>query len=366
MSETFKANQYHAQLRHRLLVTACAMALLSAVTIREAKADDADHPVLWIELGGAFDQISDGDTRWLPPNMTPSISKPPPGPFGRMPTAGYDADLKISFTPDDSDWIFSAAVRYGRAIRGPKKTHDQSYHFTVQTQSSAPIKYNLTNWDFANTAQRSRATYAIVDFQAGKDMGLGFFGGKSTLSGGIRVAKLNENAEGHLTAFISAPGKYSPREAVHKAAFAAKRSFEGLGPSVYWDGSTPFAGTLSEGFSFDWGANAAILFGRQKTDLSLRTRDARYYPGAGYPLYTSGTVKVLSQSTNTPSRNRTVIVPNIGGFAGLSWHLPNAKISLGYRADFFFGAIDGGLASAKTETRGFYGPFATLSVGIGG
>ncbi len=353
MSETFKANQYHAQLRYRLLVTASAMALFSTVALRDAKAGDTDHPVLWIELGGAFDQISDGDTRWLPPNMTPSISKPPPGPFGRMPTAGYDADLKVSFTPDDSDWIFSAAVRYGRAIRGPKKTHDQSYHFTVQTQSSAPIKYNLTNWDFANTAQRSRATYAIVDFQAGKDMGLGFFGGKSTLSGGIRVAKLNENAEGHLTAFISAPGKYSPGEAGAQSSVCRETQLRRAWAIGLLGRVDAFLqARYPKGFSFDWGANAAILFGRQKTDLSLRTRDARYYPGAGYPLYTSGTVKVLSQSTNTPSRNRTVIVPNIGGFAGLSWHLPNAKVSLGYRADFFFGAIDGGSLRRKRKRAG--------------
>jgi|HubBroStandDraft_2_1064218.scaffolds.fasta_scaffold44336_3 hypothetical protein len=46
--------------------------------------------------------------------------------------------------------------------------------------------------------------------------------------------------------------------------------------------------------------------------------------------------------------------------------LQNFKVSAGYRADFFFGAMDGGLDTAKKENVGFYGPFATISVGLGG
>ncbi len=57
-------------------------------------------------------------------------------------------------------------------------------------------------------------------------------------------------------------------------------------------------------------------------------------------------------------------MPNVGGFAGLSYNFPNAKVSIGYRGDFFFGAIDGGLDTTQKETRGFYGPFATISVGF--
>jgi hypothetical protein len=59
-------------------------------------------------------------------------------------------------------------------------------------------------------------------------------------------------------------------------------------------------------------------------------------------------------------------VPNIGGMAGLSLKFPNAKVSLGYRADFFFGAMDGGIDIAHKENVGFYGPFAAISIGLGG
>ena len=69
--------------------------------------------------------------------------------------------------------------------------------------------------------------------------------------------------------------------------------------------------------------------------------------------------------TETFARSRNVTVPNLGGYAGLSVNYSNAKISFGYRADEFFGAMDGGQATAKKENRGFYGPYANISIGLG-
>jgi hypothetical protein len=41
-------------------------------------------------------------------------------------------------------------------------------------------------------------------------------------------------------------------------------------------------------------------------------------------------------------------------------------MSVGYRADFFFGAMDTGLDTRDRETRSFYGPYASVSIGLGG
>jgi hypothetical protein len=57
-------------------------------------------------------------------------------------------------------------------------------------------------------------------------------------------------------------------------------------------------------------------------------------------------------------------VPNVGGFAGLSVRRANAKVSFGYRADFFFGAMDAGIDARHTEDMSFHGPFAKISVGL--
>jgi len=96
--------------------------------------------------------------------------------------------------------------------------------------------------------------------------------------------------------------------------------------------------------------NAALLFGRQKAKMSHHSTTAFYN----------------ERPPVTRTRSRRVTVPNVGGFAGLSYRFPNAKLSAGYRADFFFGAKDGGLETRKSVDVGFYGPFATISIGLGG
>ena len=110
--------------------------------------------------------------------------------------------------------------------------------------------------------------------------------------------------------------------------------------------------------------NAAVLFGRQRASVHHQTVGYYYHQYSGFaPL------KHTSNYANAPpdhNRSRTVTIPNVGGMAGLSLKLPNAKVSLGYRADFFFGAMDGGIDTARKENIGFSGPFATISIGLGG
>lgn len=346
--------QHHVRksLRYRLLLSASSAAVL--VFAPEAQAQDS-HPAVWVELGGAFDQISRDASTWVPPNLTDPIANPSPDPFGRSPAIGYDWDAAIEIQPNGSDWIYSASVRYGRAQRGPRRFHDQTYEEKLVSAG----KYNLTTYAFLNAREVSRSSHVIVDFSVGRDVGLGsFHSGKATVHFGVRMAQLNERAEATLTAFSTAPAKYSSGKIVHKADALMARSYTGVGPAVSWDGATPFVGTLNDGFSFDWGANASVLFGRQKARIALHTQDARYNGGGAYT--------VLSHLTSAPFRDRTVVVPNLGGFAGLSWRLPSGKVSLGYRADFFFGAIDGGVSTSQKDTRGFYGPFASFSFGLGG
>lgn len=52
--------------------------------------------------------------------------------------------------------------------------------------------------------------------------------------------------------------------------------------------------------------------------------------------------------------------------AGFSVRFPNAKVSFGYRADLFFGAMDSGWDTRQTRDRSFYGLFASVSIGLGG
>jgi hypothetical protein len=143
------------------------------------------------------------------------------------------------------------------------------------------------------------------------------------------------------------------------------RNFHGIGPSLSWHGTTPLAGNEDTAeFTFDWGINGALLFGRQRATVEHKTTGYdRYlgpYGGAGYRetrYHHGGTVH---------RRTKSVTVPNLGGFAGMSLKFPNAKVSLGYRADFFFGAMDAGIDTRHTDDMNFHGPFAKISVGLGG
>jgi hypothetical protein len=114
--------------------------------------------------------------------------------------------------------------------------------------------------------------------------------------------------------------------------------------------------------ALDWGVNASVLFGRQKAHIHHQTTGRAYkgsFLGSGPPV---------SHYTNaaSPNRSRSVVVPNVGALAGLSFNFPNAKVSLGYRADFFFNAMDMGIDTRNTSNVVFHGPFASISVGLGG
>jgi hypothetical protein len=63
--------------------------------------------------------------------------------------------------------------------------------------------------------------------------------------------------------------------------------------------------------------------------------------------------RICQPSASPSARDKNVVVPNPSGFAGVSWRYPNAKVSVGYRADMFFGAIDGGIDIAHRENRAF-------------
>ena len=223
------------------------------------------------------------------------------------------------------------------------------------------------------TANRTQ-NYEVLDFQAGKDAGLGLFGNDShaVLSLGVRFVQFHSTLRGSLGLDPDNGGyKYLqsnsggsvkvPNFNAHDflASFSSVRSFHGLGPVLSSSDSVPIAGHADNTmFTVDWGANAAILFGRQKASVHHQSTAYSHPAGSNIPYL------IYRHIPPDITRSRSATVPNLGGFAGLSLRFPNAKVSLGYRADWFFGALDGGLESAKSENIGLHGPFATVSIGF--
>jgi hypothetical protein len=388
-------NPRSADLRWRLLTTVSALALLTSVSEAQiAKADDGDHPVVWVELGGQLEKQAGQGDAFIPDFIPKNASLPGfkgvnfQSQTGNNYANGFEG--KLSFEPENSDWVFSASALYGRANSTKILSHITPGHRL--TIKSLYVHYSLTNYDpnrlgccktisytsqahhaYANMKAQANYTHAVLDFMAGKDVGLGMFGhaGSSVLSAGVRFAQFTSRAN---VTIHGRPDREFVKHYVHYGPFTysryralptnrysviddSERDFRGVGPAISWNASASLLGNPRNGeLELDWGANAAVLFGKQLAQGEHHSSTIH----SGY--YSRG----QSYQSGSFNRRRTVTVPNLGGFAGLSFLYADAKVSFGYRGDFFFGAMDAGNDTKKTESVGFYGPFATISVGLGG
>jgi iron complex outermembrane receptor protein len=388
---------------------------------------DNGKPSLWVTLGGQLSALEDAQQLALPfvpdygGGKSPLEAEEPP-------RFGFDEDAKISFQPDESDWVFSGSIQFGRAS-ADRHQHLQTANKNIPISTTRFSRhyslYPTHHVKFSDNITSQSEAHAIVDFLVGKDVGLGMFGlqGFSIVSGGVRIAQFSSQsnidlrAEPDVQYYPKTLPKTFPqfyqfirRADIHFHDYAQtaaqKESFHGFGPKLDWSASTPISGNDTDNgeIALDWGANMSVLFGRQKARVQHQTAVNSYYlksgnfsPGPGYVfrgphnlkdgsfynrpwcrsndaggggLYTDCRTHAppTAHHTNAAShkRSRLVAVPNVGALFGLSYKYRNAKVSFGYRADEFFGAMDGGIDVHKSENRGFNGPFASISIGFGG
>lgn len=396
MSELIQKHESRDATRWMLLAGVSTLALtlyISSVGI--ARAEDRDRPQVWVEVGGQLSRLQNGQQLFEPPfvALTPSGFSPPQN-AEKPPRYGINGTAALIFQPKGMDWNFSASIDYGRASSN-KHDHHQTYPsafvaYQRNKNTGAIVYRNVQPFTgrFTDAVAKQSETHAIVDFRAGKDVGLGLFGeeGASSLNVGVRFAQfqsksrasLAEDPDWHFSPHVYPFGNFYRQNVfqpyhTYAGAFHADRSFHGIGPSLSLTGSKRFAGSAEHGsLTLDWGASGSLLFGRQKARTQHHTTALYHAPGVGalggdHPgvrttLYRHPTDGVAYYNT----RSRSVVVPNIGAFAGLSVKYPNAKVSFGYKADFFFGAMDGGIDVRRTEDVGFHGPYASVSIGLGG
>ena len=413
MSELINSRDNRATIRWKLLTSASALALTAYVSSASiAGAEDTDHPQVWIELGAQLERASGGDSAYTAPffsHLDASIQSP--AAIVNELSGSLGPEGKISFQPEGSDWIFSASIRYGRA-KSKRSTLEhtkagelhvvtpyivRSYYTSggiqyyrqrakcCNTYSSTPSKAN-----FAGARSNHEERHTILDFQAGKDVGLGLFGQQSTsvLGAGVRFAQFQSKMDASVKAradlqrynawnrpgysyFLGAyPQKYRPatRFKAYSLTAGSARDTKLIGPSISWNASATLAGNSDTSeLTFDWGVNGAILFGKQKASTHHQSSGNQFYKkyNSARHIPTAGYSSIYDHPRVDHIRSRSVTVPNVGGMAGFSIKFPNAKVSIGYRADYFFGAMDGGWDTYKSQTRSFMGPFASISVGLG-
>lgn len=378
-----------------LLTGVSALALIANAGLPSpSRASDSGRPTFWIELGAQVEKVDGGQEYFAPPFASSFVSNgfTPVETVERAPRYSTGGEARLSFAPESTDWVFSAALRYGRS-NANRAEHQETAPGSAERILSVPLfgYYSKTlvppgSRRFADYRTRTDESHAVIDFKVGRDVGLGMFGasGHSEFDLGIRLAQFTSKSTVEIGAdpdfaftykystvlpppFPPLPGYFKvPSQSWHlnDAEFEISRSFHGLGPSVSWDASARLLVNPDKAeLTLDWGVNAAVLFGRQKVEGRHATRERYLQPTSGGRL---GDPTTTYNYATPVGRSRSVTIPNVGGFAGLSVRFPNAKVSLGYRADVFFNAIDGGIDARKTYDRAFYGPFATLSIGLGG
>jgi len=397
MSELTIQNK-QTNIRLGLLATTSAIALAACVaSVPEAVA--ADRPTVWIEGGWHLDSVTGSNDLLVPPlDQLTTVGYPtvPTSPkFYGQGSGGFPsftdmekslgrsggAEGSVSFQPNGSDWVFGISARYGRTHSRRRLderqdiTGEPGHRFNQQFGSYA-FTPHYTN--YVIQANDNTEAHTILDFQVGKDVGLGLFGSRTeaVISFGARYAQMNMTSKGHSYAQpavrfyghggINGIGKYSYNIFGYheKSTTLLQRysNFQGIGPSFSWNNTTGLLGDLADGqLALDWGANAAVLFGRQKVKVNHNSQVLMF----NTVINVGGAYKTESGSGHR-TQSRRVTAPNLGGFAALSYRFTNAKLSMGYRADFFFGAMDRGLDTSHSVTTGYHGPFATISIGLGG
>jgi hypothetical protein len=247
---------------------------------------------------------------------TPSI-------FALKPKVGWEAATGFDYRFRDSPWHVSAQFRYGEASTSANAA-------ASQTISLPPIFATATQ----TVTARHKETHGLADFAVGRDV-LGSGPDAMQVKVGLRLAELTAKTStldslNELVDF-GGPTVISGVTVTNLTVLTTndtqqKSTFRGAGPRIGAEGAAPLWG----GWSFDYLADGAVLFGTHKFNQVNTTAIATTPPIPGF-AFPGG-------STNSTSKGGTVFNADIQ--AGVSyWLNPNVKVSASYRLDAYFGAL---------------------------
>src|SRR6185437_10437623 len=118
-------------------------------------------------------------------------------------------EAKLIVEPNDSRWVFALSVRYGRS-NSSKHLHQQSYptkrinRFNCPTGATGCDPKYQRALQFMDTGTQHSENHMVMDFTAGRDVGVGIFGqhASSILNFGVRFAQFGSQSK---VAFKSDP-----------------------------------------------------------------------------------------------------------------------------------------------------------------
>ncbi|WP_136657864.1 Lpg1974 family pore-forming outer membrane protein [Nitratireductor sp. XY-223] len=280
-----------------LLSTVSAVALVALVegdTVAQERISS-----WWLEFGGMYDfwDASDANQYFILPGNTVK------------PGDGFHISGEVGAYIGDTPWYATLGGKWG-------KSQDETASFYSGAFTTGG-------------SVESSEEHAVVDFQVGRDVGLGILGlpeGALKANAGVRYTyfKGSESGIGTYSGFGTGP-------------IGNTRKFSGLGPRIGIEGSVPLQDSK---FAVDFSAGGAILFGKQKTSINSD----------------------VSFATYAFTRRDTKAVPNVDAFLGISFNDANFSVSAGYSVDAYFGMVDAGYFTNVDSDRIFHGPSVKLKV----
>ncbi len=257
---------------------------------------DGKRPQVWLELGGNYAMMGANTEPYVPAfeHLIPD-ALPAPSTLQKSPAAGFDWEGKLSYQPEDTDWVLTAGIRYGRSSKDNSKHKSLPLHtrtavgngyFSIpcSLEPSSTACATAHEHEFMDAHDASSERHAILDFSLGRDFGLGTFG-SSTINAGVRVAQFKSRADGlfntdpHYNFPINFLQKYHD---VYNGVTHEERSFHGIGPEISWEATHPLLGSAEAGqIILDWGVNAGILFGKRRATVDHQASHCHFAAGAG-------------------------------------------------------------------------------------
>ena len=301
---------------------------------------------------------------------------------------GDGREVRLTYRPGGA-WSLSLGGRFGKTngyAESFKSEFADETCFTLEVPSyqiscTGPQSYG-SEYNYSDTFVRNAERHTVVDFEVGRDVGLGAFddaGFISKVGLGLRYAQFQSKTNAHIlgtpdwdlperTVYKYAPfawTKYDTYHTEHEAKITAEREFEGVGPVLSWDASHALIGNDDVGhIKADVSLGGGVLFGKQRTRVTGSEVDDYFEVSFNYGQFIDPTVR-----TTTPidfNRSDSVTVPVVDISLGLSYEIDRMSLSAGYRWERYFDAIDGGYDKQESHDRTIDGPYFKISVGFGG
>ena len=199
MSELITTPTSRAGLRWQLLATVSAVAVAAAFPAQSAAATETDRPTVWIEGGWHFDDVTGTNDPFVVPldSEIRAAGFSSPSDVQRALAKAYGAEGSISFQPNHTDWVFSISARYGRVHTGRNVHQEKPLSGPLLKKTfldgRGTISYTPTLTGYVQQKADNNESHTIVDFQVGKDLGIGLLGRgtDSVISFGARYAQFS-------------------------------------------------------------------------------------------------------------------------------------------------------------------------------